>query len=37
MISDLLFHALFAGFGVALIAGPLGCFVVWQRMAYHKH
>ena len=34
MISDLLFHALFAGFGVALIAGPLGCFVVWQRMAY---
>lgn len=34
MISDLLLHAMLAGFGVALIAGPLGCFVVWQRMAY---
>ena len=34
MISDLLLHAMLAGFGVALIAGPLGCFVVWRRMAY---
>lgn len=25
---------LLAGVGTALIAGPLGCFVVWQRMAY---
>ena len=23
-----------AGIGVALAAGPLGCFVVWRRMAY---
>ena len=23
-----------AGAGVALIAGPLGCFVLWRRMAY---
>ena len=23
-----------AGLGVALAAGPLGCFVVWRRMAY---
>lgn len=23
-----------AGIGVALIAGPLGCFIVWRRMAY---
>jgi zinc transport system permease protein len=23
-----------AGIGTALLAGPLGCFVVWQRMAY---
>lgn len=25
---------LLAGIGTALLAGPLGCFVVWQRMAY---
>ncbi len=25
---------LLAGVGTALLAGPLGCFVVWQRMAY---
>ena len=34
LMSDLLLHALLAGFGVALVAGPLGCFVVWRRMAY---
>ncbi len=27
-------RAVAAGLGVALIAGPLGCFVVWRRMAY---
>ena len=27
-------RAVIAGIGVALIAGPLGCFVVWRRMAY---
>lgn len=27
-------RALAAGIGVALIAAPLGCFVVWRRMAY---
>ena len=31
---DFLLYALFAGLGVALVAGPLGCFVVWRRMAY---
>ncbi len=34
MIDDFLIRALVAGFGIALIAGPLGCFVVWRRMAY---
>jgi len=29
-----LIRALAAGIGVALVAGPLGCFVVWRRMAY---
>lgn len=27
-------RALLAGLGIALVAGPLGCFVVWRRMAY---
>lgn len=31
---DFLLYALLAGLGVAMAAGPLGCFVVWRRMAY---
>ena len=34
MLDDFLVRAFLAGIGVALIAGPLGCFVVWRRMAY---
>jgi len=34
LFDDFLIRALLAGLGVALIAGPLGCFVVWRRMAY---
>ena len=34
MIDDFFLRALAAGVGVALAAGPLGCFVVWRRMAY---
>ena len=34
MLSDFLVRALLGGVGVALVAGPLGCFVVWRRMAY---
>lgn len=34
MLDDFLVRALVAGLGVAVIAGPLGCFVVWRRMAY---
>ena len=29
-----LMRALLAGMGLALVAAPLGCFVVWRRMAY---
>ena len=29
-----LLRAFLAGLGVVLLAGPLGCFVVWRRMAY---
>lgn len=34
MFDDFLVRAAFAGTGVALLAAPLGCFVVWRRMAY---
>ncbi|KFB08392.1 zinc ABC transporter permease subunit ZnuB [Nitratireductor basaltis] len=34
MLDDFFVRALVAGIGIALIAGPLGCFVVWRRMAY---
>lgn len=33
-MPDFLIHALLAGIGVALVAGPLGSFAVWRRMAY---
>jgi zinc transport system permease protein len=35
ILSEPFFHrALLAGLGVALVAGPVGCFIVWRRMAY---
>jgi zinc transport system permease protein len=34
MLDDFLIRAALAGIGVALAAGPLGCFVIWRRMAY---
>lgn len=34
MLDDFLWRAALGGFGVALAAGPLGCFIVWRRMAY---
>ncbi|MGH6814246.1 MAG: iron chelate uptake ABC transporter family permease subunit [Hyphomicrobiaceae bacterium] len=33
-MEPFLLRAFAAGFGLALLAAPLGCFVVWQRMAY---
>jgi zinc transport system permease protein len=33
-LDDFLVRAALAGLGVALAAAPLGCFVVWRRMAY---
>ena len=33
-MDDFLWRALAGGIGVASIAGPLGCFIVWRRMAY---
>lgn len=34
MLDDFFTRALIAGIGVALVAGPLGCFIVWRRLAY---
>ncbi|KIC21936.1 MULTISPECIES: metal ABC transporter permease [unclassified Leisingera] len=34
LLDDFLIRAALAGIGVALAAAPLGCFVVWRRMAY---
>ncbi len=34
LLDDFFIRALVAGIGLALVAGPLGCFVVWRRMAY---
>jgi len=34
MLDDFLFRAFLGGIGVAIVAGPLGCFVVWRRLAY---
>jgi zinc transport system permease protein len=34
MFDDFLVRALVGGLGIALVTGPLGCFVTWRRMAY---
>jgi zinc transport system permease protein len=33
-MADFLIRAIAAGLLLALVAGPLGCFIVWRRMAY---
>lgn len=34
MLDDFFVRALVAGIGVALMAGQLGCFIIWRKMAY---
>ncbi len=34
MLDDFFTRALVAGIGLAITVGPLGCFIVWRRMAY---
>ena len=34
MFDDFFVRALVGGVGVALVAGPLGCFIIWRRLAY---
>ena len=33
-LDDFFVRALLAGVGIAIVAAPLGCFIVWRRMAY---
>ena len=34
VLDDFFTRAIVAGIGVALVAGPLGCYIVWRRLAY---
>ena len=34
MLDDFMIRAFLAGIGLAVVSAPLGCFVVWRRMAY---
>ena len=33
-LADFVINAMFAGLGIAVICGIMGCFVVWRKMAY---
>lgn len=34
MLDDFFVRAIVAGIGMAVVAGPFGCFIVWRRLAY---
>ena len=34
ILDDFFIRALIAGIGVAIVTGPLGCFVIWRRLSY---
>src|SRR5210317_1177606 len=34
ILDDFIWRSALAGIALALASGPLGCFVVWRRMAY---
>ena len=34
ILDDFFIKALLAGIGIAIVAGPLGCFIIWRRLAY---
>ncbi len=36
-MDEFIWRALLGGVGVAIIAGPVGCFIVWRRMAFFGH
>ena len=34
MFDDFFVRALIAGIGIALVTGPLGCFIIWRRLSF---
>ncbi len=34
MLDDFFIRALIGGVGTAVVTGPLGCFIIWRRLAY---
>lgn len=34
MLDDFFARAIIGGIGVAIVAGPIGCFIIWRRLAY---
>ena len=34
MFDDFFIRALVAGLGIAIVTGPLGCFIIWRRLSY---
>ena len=34
MFDDFFVRALIAGVGIALVTGPLGCFIIWRRLSF---
>ena len=34
ILDDFFTRALLAGIGMAIVAGPLGCFVIWRRLSF---
>ena len=34
MLDDFFIRALLVGIGMAIVTGPLGCFVVWRRLSF---
>ena len=34
MLDDFFIRAILVGIGMAIVTGPLGCFVVWRRLSF---
>ena len=34
MFDDFFIRALLAGLGIALVTGPIGCFIIWRRLSF---
>ena len=37
MLDDFFIRSIVGGIGVATVVGPLGCFVIWRRLANLRH